>query len=231
MEHLSAEALARLVDDLPATDERRHLETCDVCQRELEALRAQAEALSRLPDVRPPRGDWEALEARLLSEGLIDGGSRAGYGELARTPGWMRGAAAVLLFLAGTAAGAAGVRGGLPGFTAMERPTVAAMGPGMLTGGSTGSVEDAAMRVRLAERGYIDALATYRELVVERAGEPLADDPTRRYAALEVLVQAGRAAVREAPADPFLNGFLASALAEQQAVVRRISSGSDDYWF
>ena len=234
MEHLSDEALARLVDDLPGTEERRHLDGCDACQGRLEGLRAQSDALARLPDVRPPRGDWEALEARLLSEGLVDGGSRAGYGELARTPRWMRTAAAVLLFLSGVGAGALLARGGLPGLAGLPasvgRPVAASLGPALGPPPLAATLDEAADHLQASERAYIDAMARYRELLLA-GGEPAADDPARRYAALDVLVQAGRAAVREAPADPFLNGILASALAEQQAVARGAARRGGGNWF
>ena len=72
----------------------------------------------------------------------------------------------------------------------------------------------------------------YRQLATEPGMEEAAGDPAARYAALEYLVRAGQVAVRQAPADPFLNGFLASAQAEQQAVYRRISGAArEDGWF
>jgi hypothetical protein len=55
-------------------------------------------------------------------------------------------------------------------------------------------------------------------------------DPISRYAALEHLVSVSQAAVRQAPGDPFLNGFLASAIAERDAALRVVSAGQDN-WF
>ena len=184
MEHLSLETLARLVDELPTSTEREHLEACDACAAELDALRRQSEMLGRLPDLRPSPADFDAIEARLAAEGLVQVGSRAGYPELAITPSWMRRAAALA------------------------------------------SVEE-------AERDYVAALVEYRQMTAEPEIDGPAGDPAARYQALEYLVRAGQVAVRQAPADPFLNGLLASALAEQQAVSRRISSNSarQDGWF
>ena len=71
MGHLTLEALARLVSEAPTPEEERHLEACSACQSELEALQVQTESIGSLPDLRPPAGDWEALEAKLGSEGLI----------------------------------------------------------------------------------------------------------------------------------------------------------------
>jgi len=62
MRHLSNEDLARLVDEAPSPEERRHLARCHRCVAELDALREQTEALGSLPDLVPPRGDWRELE-------------------------------------------------------------------------------------------------------------------------------------------------------------------------
>ena len=211
MEHLTPEALARLVDEAPDAEERRHLDTCAECAEELEWTRETSAALGRLPDVRPPRGDWAMLEARLVSEGLVRG-DRGWAAALARTPGWMRAAAAVVLFLSGTGVG-----------MAVDSPTVRSAA---VTGGDPSlsfasaeptTVDEAAEAMQRAERVFVDALLRYRQMVDAESGDPGAVDPQRRYAALEYFLAAGEAAVREAPADPFMNGLLASVRAERQA--------------
>jgi hypothetical protein len=73
----------------------------------------------------------------------------------------------------------------------------------------------------------MEALYHYRQLNAE--GDDFAD-PASRYAGLDYLIPSLEAALRQAPADPFFNGMLATARAEQQAVLRRISSGNDN-WF
>ena len=224
MEHLISETLARLVDELPTAAEREHLEACDACAAELEALRRQSELLGRLPDLRPSPADFDAIEARLSSEGLIQVGSRAGYPELAVTPRWMRRAAAIAVFAAGGLTGA-GVMARLgpdrdepAGFAAAQQPADA---------------QAALASVEQAERDYVAALVQYRQMAAAPEIDGPAGDPTARYQALDYLVRAGQVAVRQAPADPFLNGLLASALAEQQAVSRRISNNGtrQDGWF
>lgn len=215
MEHLSPETLARLVDEAPDADERAHLERCAACAREYEALRDQTAALGSLPEILPPRGDWRVLEARLRSEGLVrDPGVFQRLG-LAQTPPWMKAAAAVLLFLAGTGTGAA--------------LTTRAAG-GSAGVGAVATVEDAASALRMAEQDYVTAVSRYRELLAREGGEGLGTDPVSRYAALEHLVTVSQAAVRQAPGDPFLNGFLASAMAERDAAARMVSVGRDN-WF
>jgi len=219
MGHLKAETLAKLVDEAPSADEAAHISACESCSQELAALKEQTDALAALPEIVPPRGDWKVLEAQLRSEGLIEGQGFARTLGLARTPAWMPAAAAIVLFLGGTALGA-GVtaRGG----TADAGPPAAAA--------SATNIEDAAATVRMAEQEYITAVSRYRELLGRDGADPVMADPISRYAALEHLVSVSQAAVRQAPGDPFLNGFLASAIAERDAALRVVSAGQDN-WF
>ncbi|HSG50067.1 MAG TPA: hypothetical protein VLA43_19740 [Longimicrobiales bacterium] len=226
MEHLTLEVLARLVDEAPSQDERRHLSECIRCRTELELLQGQTSALGQLPDMRPPRGDWAVLEARLMSEGLV----RHERSLLAATPGWMKAAATVLLFLGGTGLGMVLAPGG---GAVPERLGGGGASPYALTDYTAGSVAEAEEAVRLAERQYMDALVQYRQLVEAEGGVTGGASPESRLAALEYLVAAGQAAVQQAPADPFLNGFLASALAERQATYQTAlrQSGSAADWY
>jgi hypothetical protein len=129
----------------------------------------------------------------------------------------MPAAAALVLFLGGAAVGAGITARGEAGGTA---PTVA----------QTTSVEEAATAVRLAEQDYVSAVSRYRELLGREGADASMVDPISRYAALEHLVSVSQAAVRQAPGDPFLNGFLASAMAERDAALRVVSAGQDE-WF
>jgi hypothetical protein len=100
MSHLTLEDLARLVDDAPNAHEAAHLGSCAQCRAELDAMRDDVQSLSLLPDVAPTADGWAALEARLAQEGLIHGRTRP-----AAWPHVMKAAAALVLFLAGSAAG------------------------------------------------------------------------------------------------------------------------------
>ena len=222
MEHLTEQDIARHVDESGTQEETRHLERCSTCRNELRALKAQTESLARLPDLRPPLGDWAALEARMISEGLVR--RRTILGGLATTPSWMRTAAAILLFVAGAAVGA-GLAGRTLRADAADLATAFTDAAARAT-----SPDDAADLVLETERHYMDALVRYRRLAAQ-SGVEEAMSAERRYAALEGIVLASRAAVRQAPTDPFLNGVLASALAERQAVLHRISAGSTENWF
>jgi len=191
---------------------------------ELRALEDQTERVGSLPDLRPPPGDWEALEARLISEGLIR------YSGLSRNrdswwrSGWLQAAAAVVLFLGGATLG--------PGFLAFRGNDDGATGglppdlqliPVASEAQPITDLADAAEAVNVAERRYMDALLRYRQLLDAQGDPTYIGDPTARFAALEAIVAAGRAAVQKAPTDPYLNGVLVSALAERQALLHNAS--------
>lgn len=101
MSHLNPEDLARLVDEPPAAAEAEHLAACGECAAELGAMRAEHAALATLPRILPVPTPWESMRHRLEREGLL---SAAAPGRA----GWMPGlAAALALFLAGSATGVA----------------------------------------------------------------------------------------------------------------------------
>lgn len=235
MEHLNRETLARLVDEPPEGNEQDHLEECSTCRQELEALESQTRALADLPDLLPPRGDWESLEARLRNEGLLrdDRRARRAWGtslfESAAGAKWRGIAAGLALFLGGSAFGfGASAVGSGTGFTpAFPGPDQS----GSVTTVSRASdLEEAVEGVRLAEESYVEALNRYRDLLEQSGGESRSYDPITRFAALDALVAASQAAVREAPTDPFLNGMLVSTVAERQATLQRISYTNDNWY-
>jgi hypothetical protein len=129
--------------------------------------------------------------------------------------------AAVVIFLGGALSGA----------TVVTKSSATTEAP-VAQQATASNAAGARSEVARAERAYMDALVQYRQLATEPGTEESAGDPAARYAALEYLVRAGQVAVRQAPADPFLNGLLASAQAEQRAVYRRISGAArEDGWF
>jgi hypothetical protein len=185
----------------------------------------QVESLGSLPDVRPPQGDWDVLHARLVSEGFIQKGWLP-IKTLAVTPGWMQAAAGMVLFVGGMGLGSAVVRQ-----NAQNEATVTSLAElipieSPVQPASLGQAEDA---VRMAERQYMNALVRYRDMRTAGDQNFLAPDPAGRFAALEALVATSQAAVREAPADPFLNGILISAMAERQAALQRVSGNGEWY--
>ena len=99
MSHLTTETLARLVDEHPAPLEAAHLAECDACRAELGALREQVHAMGELGEIEPPAHAWDDLHERLADEGLVRTNRQRAL------PAYMRIAAALVLFFAGTAAG------------------------------------------------------------------------------------------------------------------------------
>lgn len=229
MGHLKIESLARLVSEAPSPDEEKHLESCSACRLELKALQEQTESIGSLPDLRPPVGDWEALEARLVSEGLIRSSGLARRASHWWSSGWMQAAAALVLFLGGAALGRGTFASGEGGDFAQGSPP---QGLQLIPVGTQAvplsNLADAADAVNRTERQYMDALLRYRQILDSQGDPTFIGDPTIRFAALEAIVAAGRAAVQQAPADPFLNGVLVSALAERQALLRTASLSPND---
>lgn len=230
MERLNQEALARLVDESPTPEEEAALEAWPETREELAAMRALTEGLRSLPDVRPPRGDWEVLQARLASEGLIDTRSDRGVRKAPTLPAWMQIAAGLVLFMAGVGMGSGFRQFPGEGSTALWLVDPAASYTELAT--EARSLDEAAEIVRLTEQPYYAALARYQELSdVARGGNVAEEDPAARMAALEALLAASRAAIRQAPGDAFLNGILVSTTAEREAYLRRVSTEQGANWF
>ena len=221
MEHLTHNTLARLVDERPNPDEREHIKTCRLCAEALRAFRLQSDALGGLPALRPPPGDWQSLEARLVSEGLVRTTETFRRFGFAAAPAWMQAAAAIVVFLGGTGFG----------LTLTNAATSDATPESMsLPASQISSAEEAVRAVELAERAYMQSLARYRQWTGGSDGPQVAD-PLSLLTALEGLLAASQEAVRLAPADPVFNGFLVNVLAERQEVLRQISTSRDNDWF
>lgn len=217
MSHLSLDDLARLVDEAPTPEEAAHLDECVACADEWRFLRRQTSELAALPPLSPPAGEWEAVEARLRAEGLI----RPAAGTAWR-PGALRAAAAVTLFLLGGGAGYV-ARGAAPAAPdgGGDPVTRVASAPA--------NMEDAAAAVLTAEADYLTALASYNRLVAAQGYSPT--DMVARLAALQSIVLTTRAALNEAPADPVINGYHFTALAQRDAVLQQLASTGDEPWF
>ncbi len=229
MPHLSIETLARLVEESADSHEAEHLEACELCRNELEGLRADAAELSRLPEIEPPSTQWLALEQRLTAEGLLRPQPRAWQRNRAWARPLLQMAAAVLIFIAGSYA-APFVARVSPTFTTRQ---IADAGQGTRTVSTVANTspaanaQDAALAVRDAEQIYLSALTRYAEL----AGRTETTNPVARLAALESIVLTTRAALGQAPADPVINGYHLTALAQREATIKQLASKSKETWF
>ncbi|MBI4543762.1 MAG: hypothetical protein HY703_01030 [Gemmatimonadetes bacterium] len=226
MSHLSLETLARLVDEAAPPLEAAHLDACAECRAELDQLREQTRALAGLPEWAPPAHGWLALEARLRREGLVRAGSAAA--RRTRFPTVLRLAAALTLFLLGTLAGAAlraGSDGRGSGGLLAGSETEGASAPAGAVAAET--PEEAARALRDAEVAYLGALARHARLTRQLPST----DPVARLAALEGIVLTTRAALRQAPADPVINGYHLTAVAQREAMLRQLALAADQSWF
>ncbi len=227
--HLSLEALAASLDEPLSPERRRHLASCPTCRSERAALARHRDEMARLVTRLPPadaegRSSWDRLASRLAREGAeatspaLSPSDRAAP---ARRPSrsWPRAAAVAAVFLAGAAVGWGGagmtatgdiVPGGGPlgETTPLAAVLESLQRPGELT------LEASEEIVQLTHGWHLDALTAYRTHL-EQDGAVGSDDPILRFLLLDELLAAAEMAVRESPADPFLNGLLASTAAER----------------
>jgi hypothetical protein len=247
MSHLNLETLARLIDDAPDPTEAGHLDICPQCREDLESMRADVMALQRLPDAEPSVAQWIRLEQRLQREGLMR------QQRWQWQPAALRMAAALVIFVVGgiaatlvmprdtqyitsnqvpaqtVTAGRATIPN--PEVTlahtppsAAAAPTIAALPPALRPARTT---EEAADRLRAAESEYLTALTRFAEL----SGRAEEGDPVARLAALESIVATTRAALGRAPADPVINGYHLTAVAQRDALLRQVNASQQQTWY
>jgi hypothetical protein len=90
------------------------------------------------------------------------------------------------------------------------------------------TAQEAAERLRGAEAGYLTALTQYAEF----SGVGRTADPVNRLAALEGIVLTTRAALRDAPADPVINGYHLAAVGQRDALLKQINHVDDQQtWY
>ena len=218
MPHLTLEALARLVDEAPTGDEHGHLAECEACRKELEALRDQTETLAAMPKMAPPPDLWPELRSRLRQEGLVER-RQSPFAVTALT----RIAAALALFIAGGATGFM-VRG-----PAQPVPVASAAAPAT-TGAEAGEQlatdapvpGDPSAEVERAQERFAAALDRYM-----MANSTQAPDPAARLAALDNIVMTTAEALTESPADPVINSYHLTAVAQRNELLRQIAASGD----
>lgn len=189
-EHLTREQIAALLDEPESVaGGRGHLDECEECASEFENMSRMRMALSGLPELSPPAGEWAVIRSRL---------PRQAPGTWLRTV-WttpMTAAAIILLFLGGLGVGR------------MIAPAEPAPGAGA---GDTSEFGDYLQQVdRLRE--LRDAGPMGPSVVQNPA---LAAE---RLTRLDALIDATRESLRMAPADPALNDFLFDVVDERESL-------------
>jgi hypothetical protein len=228
MLHLSTDRLAALGDEQPTPPEAAHLAVCAACTREHDVYRTLvAMARAERAPLGLPLTRWDAIAAALAAEAPA-AHARQRPARLV-TPRWaLRAAAAVLLLGGGAMLGraSAGV-GPLPSIgVTRTTATVSAPAarPAPTADSGFASVEQARAAQRRSEQLYQQAvayLAQYDSTAVND-GSPVAYKS--RLAALDRVISATSAAMREAPHDPVINGYYLTTLGQREATIRQLNT-------
>jgi len=224
MQHLMIETIARLVDEPATPEEQVHLDTCEECCAQLQAMRADLAALRDLPMIEPPPTEWPQIESRLLEEGLIRRRRGAGWRGTA-----LRTAASIAVFAVGAASGIAWTRTGAstPAGNLARSGRATGTAPTLIAATEPTNRDEAIELYRQAEALYLDALTRVAQIDEPQSG----GDPLARLAALEGIAAITRSALDQAPADPVINGYHLTALAQKEATLRMIAASKADGWF
>lgn len=216
-QHLDSERLASFTEQSPTDLERAHLAECAACRRERDAyasLVSLAQHTAHAPTTAPRLVEWDTLATELRREGLLHAPPA-----VRRMPGWMRAAAAMGLVAGGAMLGRITSGDAFVGAPAARGMTNAT--PTVATRADLVSVAQATDVLYAAQRDY------------ERASLYLAghDSTTKnsdvyraRLAALDQMMTASRAALRDAPQDPVLNHYFLTAYTAREATLKQLSA-------
>lgn len=239
--HIDGERFAAFDHDALTTDELAHLAGCAACRAERQAflsLQSLAAGEAFPTSANAPRlTSWESLATQLRAEGLLTSSAeratsdapvvmrsltRAGappeYAPLTRRvrremPVWLRVAAAMLLTIGGAFAGR--LSNGVVAFSASPTPDARAA----LDTQGFGSVQQATDGLYRAQRDYERASLW---LAANDSTVHSSDVYRARLAALDQMMTASRAALREAPQDPVLNHYFLSAYTAREATLQAL---------
>jgi hypothetical protein len=243
MSHLSTERLAALGDEEPTAAEAAHLAACAECARERSAYRTLvAMAHTERDAIGIPLTRWESIAGALANEQpvptpalVMDSGAsmearRGRTVRFLRTP--VRAAAGFLLLAGGAIAGrvSAGASPLPVGGTSPSAVQVAERGAqGTLTARERDSlaftsIEDARAAQLRSESIYQQAAAFLAEHDSTGAQEYNPEMVKSRLAALDQMISTTRAAMREAPHDPVINGYYLTTVGQREVALRQLNT-------
>ena len=243
--HLDDERLAALDHDAPTPNELAHLAGCTVCRTERQAylsLQLMAGTMGALHHADGPRlTEWERLADGLRRDGLLhptlvpehDGpfvvrtiasaptplvAPLESRPTRLTTPVWLRSAAAIVLMAGGAmfgrlSTGAPLLSNGGPSYRSPVTSATPTSDDGF------GSVQQASEVLYRAQRDYERAslwLAGHDTTVHD------SDVYRARLAALDQMMAASRAALRDAPQDPVLNQYFLAAYTAREATLQAL---------
>ena len=221
MSHLSTDRLAELADDVPTPAEAAHLAACAPCVDERAAFRTLvAMAHAEREPLGIPLTRWESIAAGLALEApaadirLVRNSRVSGW-----APRSLRIAAGLLLVAGGAVIGRASATG------AVMAPPPAGVAQGAVhTDSSFASVESARLAQQQSEARFRQAAAylAQHDTTTLGDGDPVAY--RSRLAALDQVISTTRAAMREAPHDPVINGYYLNTLGQREATLRQLNT-------
>jgi hypothetical protein len=224
MLHLSTDRLAALGDEEPMPAEASHLASCDACARERDAYRSLvAMAGAERAPLGMPLTRWDAIAAALA----VDAPAYAPRAVSLATRWPLRVAAGVLLLVGGTILGRVSAGADLLPSAGTNRlaATAAAHSATVAAADSVfASVDEARAAQRRSEQLYQQAVAYLAQYdsTATNDGSPVAYKS--RLAALDRVISATSAAMREAPHDPVINGYYLTTLGQREATIRQLNT-------
>jgi hypothetical protein len=252
MSHLSTERLAALGDEEPTPVETAHLAECAECARERAAYRALiAMAHAERDAIGIPLTRWDSIAGALASEPITAAPSataaamtpsatgaaivRPARGRrirFLRTP--VRAAAGFLLLAGGAmigrvSAGASPLPVGSARSDAGSQQ-IAGANAGLSTASrerdsqTFASIEDARLAQLRSEAMYQQAAAFLADHDSSSTTEYNPEMVKSRLAALDQMITTTRAAMREAPHDPVINGYYLTTVGQREVALRQLNT-------
>jgi hypothetical protein len=240
MSHLSTERLAALGDEEPTAAEAAHLAECAACAREHSAYRTLvAMAHAEHDAIGIPLTRWDSIADALANEPLTAepaiavreaaavGTGRGRTVRFLRTP--VRAAAGFLLLAGGAIVGRVSAGASPLPIGAITQP--AAGGSDRAASATKehdsmpfASVEEARSAQLRSESMYQQAAAFLAEHDSTGAPEYNPEMVKSRLAAIDQTISTMRAAMREAPHDPVINGYYLSTLGQREVALRQLNT-------
>ena len=245
MSHLPTERLAALGDEEPTAAESAHLAACADCARERVAYRTLvAMARTERDAIGIPLTRWESIAGALANDTTVAapavasrerghvGATRAQTVRFMRIP--MQAAAGVLLLAGGVVAGRM-TAGASPVPVLSTGSTTAATGVASDGGQATqvaklrdsvtfASVDEARSAQLRSEALYQQAAAFLAEHDTTGSQDYNPEMVKSRLAALDQMISTTRAAMREAPHDPVINGYYLTTVGQREAALRQLNT-------
>jgi hypothetical protein len=223
MSHLPSERLAALLDERPTAEELAHLSACPDCAREPAAYALLAGLAKADPGPVLPLTRWASLAPALEREQLIDTRRSRMSPSGARSRAWLQVAAGVALAAGGMAAGRYSAGASPVSFHLGAQ--VAARDTGILD--KEPQFQTVAEAVEAQSRSQAEYQSAVTFLAQHNSSGRAGDSPASMSARLAALAQVRATmdqALRDAPSDPVINGFYLSALGQQAAARRQLTS-------